>query len=225
MHSKNRFCSKKEIMSESTYHRRKGQGICVRCGKKPARDGKCMCVECAEASKEYTNKSREFFRKQGLCPRCGKNKLFGDEKNCPECLAKCVKVTLKSDAKRIDKVKSYRKEYYQRKKKQLEEDHLCEDCWKRRRVDGHIYCSICLAKRRERKKQKEREKRQDFLERSERPAYGLCYCCGKQLDRDGKLCKVCAERVSRNLPEKRGGNYCWRLDNQIAFNKKGAVKC
>ena len=132
---------------------------------------------------------------------------------------------MKSDAKRIDKVKSYRKEYYQRKKKQLEEDNICIDCYKRQRADGHIYCSICLAKRRERQKQKEREKRQDFLERSERPAYGLCYCCGKPLDRDGKLCKTCAERVSQNLPEKKGGSCYWRFDNRIAFNKKGAVKC
>lgn len=170
-------------MSEKTYYERKSKGICVRCGKVPARDGKCMCQDCADKSRKYTEESRSFYKAQGICPRCGKNKLFDKEKSCPECLAKAVERTLKSDAKRIDKVKKYRQEYWKRRKKELIEKNICTSCLTRQRAEGHVYCSICLVKHRERQKQKGKKKRQDFLERSERPSYGFCYTCGAKLDR------------------------------------------
>lgn len=56
------------------------------------------------------------------------------------------------------------------------------------------------------------------MERSERPNYGFCYTCGNPLDRDGRVCKKCAEMMKKNLPADRD-NEAWRNDNNLIFGK------
>ena len=54
------------------------------------------------------------------------------------------------------------------------------------------------------------------ITRSERPTYGLCYCCGKPLDREGKKCIKCAAKVTNNLPRVKATEH-WKKDNNLIF--------
>ena len=107
-------------------------------------------------------------------------------------------------------------DYYRRDIARLKEQGLCRSCRKRKVADGHTYCSICLAKHNQRGKEYRKKKDKAGLERSERPNYGFCYICGEKIDRDGRVCKKCAERLTKNLPEERD-NKAWREDNQLIF--------
>lgn len=110
--------------------------------------------------------------------------------------------------------------YYRKEIVRLKEQGLCRGCRKRKATDGHTYCSICLAKKREQGKEDRRKKDKIGLERSERPNYGFCYTCGKPLDREGRVCKGCAEVMTANLPKDRD-NSAWRNDNKLIFRNGG----
>ena len=185
-------------MSETTYFRRKRDGLCVRCGEKAVR-GKVMCAECAAKQKIIAKNNREFYRSMGFCYRCGKNKLFGDEKECPECLAKMYEANKKSIQRRNIDLSDYYKKYYQK----LKESGKCLDC-KKNVENGHVYCDACLIKRRNLGKKYRRKNDNCSIDRSERPSYGLCYTCGEPLDRDGRICQKCADKMIMNLQTKRG---------------------
>ena len=199
-------------MSKTTYERRKSQGLCVGCGRVKAVQGRVMCAECAEKQKIYQRETREYLRNLGLCPRCGKNKLFGDEKECPECTAMMYEINQRSRKRRNVTAM----DYYRKDIARIKEHGLCRSCRKRKVKEGHTYCSICLAKKREQGKEYRRKKDKIGLERSERPNYGFCYTCGEPLGREGRICKKCAEIMTNNLPEK-SDNLSWRKDNKLIF--------
>lgn len=201
-------------MSKTTYMRRKSEGLCVKCGKAQAIQGKVMCADCAEKQKIYQRETREYFKNIGICPRCGKNKLFGDEKECPECCAMMYELNRKSRERRnITAIDYYRKDI-----KRLKEQGLCRSCRTRKVAEGKTYCKNCLIEHRERNKEYRRKKDRVGLERSERPNYGLCYTCGDPLDRDGRICQKCADKMAKNLPTQRN-NMLWRNDNKFIFKQ------
>ena len=173
-----------------------------------------MCEECAEKQRIYVKESRAFFKSISMCPRCGKNKLFGDEKECPECLAMMYEINRKSKERRNTTSSDYFKKYYQQSK----ESGLCCDCRKRKAAKGHVYCQNCLAKRKERGRIYRRKKDNNELERSERPNYGLCYTCGNLLDRDGRICKKCADKMTKNL-QSHHINKIWENENKLIFKQ------
>lgn len=171
-----------------------------------------MCAECAEQQKIYQQKTREYLRNLGLCPRCGKNKLFGDEKECPECTAMMYEINQRSRKRRnITAMDYYRKDI-----KRLKEQGLCRSCRKRKAAEGHTYCLVCLANHRKKSREYRKNKGKTGLERSERPDYGFCYTCGEPLDRDGRICKKCADTMTANLPKNRN-NKIWKNDNKLIF--------
>ncbi|MCD7724903.1 MAG: hypothetical protein LUI12_05035 [Clostridiales bacterium] len=200
-----------------TYYNRKKAGLCVKCGKQKENPERCMCRDCAEKDKTRQKETREFLKNMGLCPVCGKNKLFGDEKRCLECSAKSYESNRKSRQRRNITAM----DYYRRDTERLKAEGICRGCRKQKVVEGHIYCAACLAKKRERGRIERAKKRNDGLARSERPNYGLCYTCGKPLDREGRVCQKCAERATNNLPTDRGGkNKYWRSQNQLIGGMK-----
>lgn len=203
-------------MSKATYQKRKTEGLCVKCGKTKAEQGKVMCYECAESQKIYQRETRAYLRNLGICPRCGKNKLFGAEKECLECTVMMYEINKKSRERRnISAMDYYRKDI-----KRLKEQGLCRNCRHRKVAEGHTYCPICLAKKREKGREYRRKKDKVGTERSERPNYGFCYTCGDSLDRDGRVCKKCAETMAKNLPADRDYK-AWRNDNKLIFKKGG----
>lgn len=174
-----------------------------------------MCAECAEKQKIYQQETRKYLQNLGLCPRCGKNKLFGDEKECPECTAMMYEINQRSRERRNVTAM----DYYRKDIKRLKEQGLCRSCRKRKVAEGHTYCSVCPAKKRERSREYRRKKDKIGLERSERPNYGFCYTCGNPIDREGRVCKRCAEMMTKNLPADRDKNVAWREDNRLVFKK------
>ncbi len=110
---------------------------------------------------------------------------------------------------------SHRKRYHEKK-----EQGLCVRCGKRKFESGRTLCTICLYKK-QRYEQESRERKGIEIPRSERVANGLCYTCGNPLDRDGRICVSCAEKMTRNLPEKRGGNVYWQKQNKLITYKLG----
>lgn len=146
-------------MSKSTCEKRKAKGLCIQCGKRPPREERSLCADCAEKQKIYQRETRAYFRSLGLCPRCGKNKLFGDEKECPECTAMMYEINKKSRERRnISAMDYYRKDI-----KRLKEQGLCRGCRKAKVAEGHTYCLICLAKKREKAKERRQKNRQGWI--------------------------------------------------------------
>lgn len=199
-------------MSDATYQKRKSQGICVDCGKEKADEGYVTCTKCRTKQRISSQERREFYKSLGICPRCGKNKLFGDERSCPECLAENAIIKKRSR----EKLKKTDMDYFREYQERLKQEGLCRTGCGRKRVSGKTYCKSCLIKHNEKTKEYKRRNGKNEIPRSERPSYGLCYTCGKPLDRRGRICNKCADRMTRNLPESKGNNN-WMRDNKIIF--------
>lgn len=174
-----------------------------------------MCAECAEKSRIDTREKRDFMRNTGICPRCCKNRLLGSEKECPECAAMMYESNRRSRKRR----NAYAADYYRKDIARMKSDGICRSCRKRKVATGKTYCPVCLTKKRERGRI-DRRKKDDAIDRSERPNYGLCYTCGEPLDRNGRICAKCAEIMKSNLPG-RGDNLIWRSDNKLIFGNGG----
>lgn len=186
--------TKKEL-----YRSRKEKGLCVKCGKVPPRQNRVMCAECGEKERRYENETRAFCRSVGICPVCQKNKLYGNERNCVECRAK-------NYARNLNQPKVVRHintTHYKRKA-----EGLCVKCGERPPENDRVMCSRCLIK--EQNRAKSYRARGTEVPRNERVSYGLCYTCGEKLDRDGRLCQRCADRITQNFGDR---NY-----KRIQFN-------
>ena len=201
-------------MSKMTYNKRKELGLCVNCGKEKPKDNFVCCEKCKEKQKIYQRETREYYRSLGICSRCGKNKLFGNEKECLECSAKMYEVNMRSREKRNFDTS----EWYKKDIAILKEKGLCRSCRKKQVKEGHTYCEVCLIKKRERAREYRAKNTNSGISRSERPSYGLCYFCGDKIDREGKVCVSCANRVTNNF-SRNGNNEYWRIENKIIFCK------
>lgn len=198
--------TKKEL-----YRSRKAKGLCVKCGKVPPRENRVMCAECAEKERKYENESRAFCRSVGICPVCQKNKLFGDERNCPECRAK-------NYARNLNKpniVRHINTTHYKRKT-----EGLCIKCGERPPVFGRVSCSYCLIKEQQRAKDYRAKKSKTGVPRYERVSYGLCYTCGEKIDRDGRVCQKCADKMTKNL----GDRNCKRIPISFGRGVYGQIR-
>lgn len=203
----------RRMTKKEWYENRKRNGLCVKCGQ-PADSNKVLCEKCAEKRAIYQKETREFRIKMGFCPVCGRNKLFGEERMCPECLAKNMETVKKS---RETTGKTHM-DYYREQQKRYKENNLCRTGCGRKRYNGMTYCEACLKKHRERGKKYKKEKVDGGIERSERQSYGLCYTCGKPLDREGGVCKKCAVKMASNLPTERGNKW-WHEQNALLFKQ------
>ena len=194
-------------------------GVCTTCGGELDTVGK-TCSKCRELANKKNKERREYYLSNGICPYCGTEKLFGSERSCPECRAKRMDASERSQKKRWNIVleqsaSSHRKKYHERK-----EQGLCARCGKREFEKGTVLCWYCRNQR-IRYDNEKRERRGIEIPRNERVAHGLCYTCGNPLDRDGRICISCADTMTKNLPEDRGGNVYWRQQNKRITYKIG----
>jgi len=198
-------------MTKEQYNKNKQNGICVRCGSRKAIPGKVMCAECAEKVRQYKQDNTKWAKEHNFCPRCLKNKLMGDEHICPECLADAAIRNKKSREKNYGSNHNY----YIMDISRLKESGLCRGCRKNKVAVGHTYCITCLIKKRNRRRRDYQNETKNFIPRSERRAYGLCYDCGNPLDTDKGLCKKCSLEKAKNFKGIRGTNAYWKRDNQM----------
>lgn len=163
----------RKVYLKTVYENRKKAGICVYCGKRPARPGRVTCGECKayqsewramhfdehpEAKEEFLQEARvrnkerrERLKEQGICNWCGKRPAEPGKTQCKVCGEDAV-ARHNSDVKN-GKLKQYR------------ERGLCLHCGAEREP-GKMYCPECMEKKRKvlekaraaQKAKKEREK-------------------------------------------------------------------
>lgn len=176
-----------------------------------AREGKTMCAECAEKVRKYHAENRAWAKEHNFCPRCMKNKLMGQEKICIECLADAAIINKRSREKNYGNNHNY----YVMDIARLKERGICRGCRKNKVAEGHTYCQGCLAKKRIRRRRDYQRETKDFIPRSERRSFNLCYRCGDILDSNKGLCQKCSVDVAKNFKGIRGTNAYWKRDNQM----------
>lgn len=78
------------------YYQRSEQGICTRCGKRKAMEGKKKCGICLQRDRELPVRRKDLKKdirqqrvEQGLCYRCGKNPPTKNMKMCQGCIDEC----------------------------------------------------------------------------------------------------------------------------------------
>lgn len=106
---------------------------------------------------------------------------------------------------------------------------ICRYCQKRDVEKPHTYCSICLAKRKN--KITSSLESQGILPRYLRTEFGLCYNCGKNpIVKDKKVCSECLpikqeaiRKCMKVTAEKGNENHIWRKLDTVMYNwnKKG----
>ena len=169
------------------YYYRKENGICVRCGKNPARPNRTRCEKCAEIETTRVKEDRAALIKMGICPRCRKNPIVGYERMCEECRKKFY------EYKNTHGIPNIKSAYQVRK-----ESGICVNCGTRKAVKGKTQCATCAKKNALRMRNRTKIKNGFDLDRSERISYGLCYFCGKPAILGYKVCEEHRKMCERN---------------------------
>ena len=204
------------MTDKERYEELRKNGICVYCKHKPATDGKCSCDECREKMRIQTAEKRKGLRELGFCPECGKRKIYCGEKLCIVCAEKKLANNRKRRSENRESIRRQQSIYHQRRYAALKEKGICVKCGERPAEVGKTRCAICNVKESERAKRI----RGTTISRSERPNYGLCYICGKEISA-GKLCQECSDRAQNNLPENPPQNKEWKKQNRLIAKRVG----
>jgi hypothetical protein len=150
----------------------------------------------------------QWYKKNGICVQCLRYDASPGKVRCEVCLAKNAEVA----RKRREKMKSVsRAEEYRKMRETRKEQGLCIWCGKPRCSYSSVFCIDCRIKN-----QRKNNARKKGVARSERPLYGMCYRCGKQVRLGDKLCPECRNQSIDNLPEKHIIKS-WKRDNNRVF--------
>lgn len=202
-------------MNLKTRTKRIELGVCIGCGGELDTDGK-WCSKCRKKERDESKIDRDFYLSNKICPYCRKETLFGSERACPECRAKRTETVNRTREKNKIQYNANLRKSRSVQRIKRKESGKCIRCGKRVALSSHVYCKQCLIKKREYER-KQRENKGITIPRSERAANGLCYFCGNPIDRDGRACQTCADKMTANLPEKRGGGVHWKKYNELIF--------
>lgn len=199
------------------YQERKSNGLCVQCGK-ANEDGRSSCPGCRARENERKRQDRIFYAAHGLCTRCGKNSVFGEDRTCFECRAKDLVSKGRRDR---DKMKKKDSEGFQRRYRARSEQGICVGCGRRRAAEGKKRCETCARRdtAAHMKTYWKKKAASGGIPRNERRLHGFCYICNGRLDRDGKVCSRCHERLKAMAAKK--SDY-WKRDNEVAFRRRNA---
>ena len=63
-------------------------GLCIRCRRRKAEEGKTKCAKCNEYQANLMKERRMKWRKEGACVICGKEVFSGDYTHCTNCQIK-----------------------------------------------------------------------------------------------------------------------------------------
>lgn len=205
-------------MNPKTRNARIAAGVCIECGGELDTNGK-VCSKCREKKREEQRADREFYRSHGICPYCRTERIFGSEGACPECRAKFENANERHRKKNREKCREQSNAYHRKYYHERKEKGICVRCGKYPAKEGGTYCVRCSAKKKEYER-KVREKRGVIIPRSERVENGLCYICGAPI-KEGRICKDCSDKATKNFLGKRGGGEHWRKQNSLIFRNGG----
>lgn len=185
-------------MAHKYYLERKAKGLCVVCGKVPAREGRTQCQECTDGLKQQ----KQHLREMGVCPYC-RNSIKAGEIQCASCVKKRKENQNKPRSKRtIDKVsvcQDCNATYYGWAKrckacnKKAMRAHMAQynrECYEQRKNQGlcvicgaphekqKLYCDACVARRQELwiEKKRNKKKQQKCLHCTKPNVPGTSYC-------------------------------------------------
>lgn len=181
-------------MSKNTtlYDRRKGAGLCVRCGLVAPRPNRANCEDCGRRAVLAIRAQQRKKNAEGKCARCGKDGR-PNRTICNRCSA----------------TQEERRTVAARERKQA---GLCIRCGKRPHRPDRFECNACATK----------VNTKTRMERKRRIAEGVCPDCRHRPPRQGLLlCAQCAlrgrekqEKVKRAVFEKYGNKCeCCGLSN------------
>lgn len=155
----------------------------------------------------------QWYKDMGICCQCGCKKAAPKRIRCEECLASNAESAKKRREKWEESERKKDNEVRKKARNKRKEEGNCIFCGKPKTASSTCFCIDCRIKNRRRN-----ERRKQGIDRNSRASYGLCYICGKSLDRSGKLCSICSERATNNLPKMRY-NTKWKIDNNLIFKK------
>ncbi len=178
----------------TAHDRRRSQGICLRCGKAPAKEGRKCCAPCL--ARHLGVRQAEIARRKqaGLCRQCGKRPAVGY--HCLACRAKgksrrarsrqegactrCYKAPADAGGAlcpecRVKECNKLRRCHAKKAAK-----GLCLKCG-RPAGNGKRHCDGCLEKRR--------------LQAEEATAKGLCLNCRLQAETGLRYCRPCLDKI------------------------------
>lgn len=173
-------------MKNTTYYRRKEQGLCVACGKELDRTG-LKCTECLKKSNATDRETYHWMQENRICPCCRKEALFSNEKSCLECRARKTNnnaIRLSRNEQEIRKQIAIRDSNRYQNRKEL---GLCVACGKENN-SKYAVCKKCRIKRNARRTRKSTNQIGLSI-RKERVTKGLCYWCGNPVKKGYKVCE------------------------------------
>jgi len=171
--------------------------------------------------KAADRESYYWYKEHGICWYCKQNKVYlpRSKTMCLQCLED-----------RKEYIREYRKKsteqqyretmHAKRYQELLTAFEVCQSCHKRDAAKGHVFCNICLAKKRNKNEKKRRER--GVLPRGFYTPT-ICENCHKEKPDNGrKLCDKCYDSSIRALEIGRQNQdnkkHYWRLDNSIVFH-------
>ncbi len=180
-----------------------------------------MIYHDKDTPEKATNRELYYWCKEhGICVQCRQNKVYSPRSKtlCLQCLED-QKERCKN--RKISTEERYKKNMHsQRYREILTAFGICRECAKRNVSKGHVYCDICLAKKRA-KSEKKRRKNGMLPLGFYSPT--ICMICHKEKPDNGrKLCDECYDKSVRALEKARqkqdNKNHYWRSDNKIVFH-------
>ena len=165
----------------------------------------------------------KYYKDHGICPQCGVREHAPGRVRCEICLAQNAESSRRHRDKEGKEQRNERlvaaKIHHRKIRSSRKDNGKCIWCGKPLSAYSTCFCPDCRIKN-----QKNNERRKSDIPRSEWPAYGICYRCGKNPVVEGrKLCKECAEENIKNLKKandsektKRQREYI-KKQNSLAF--------
>ncbi len=209
--------------------RQKAEGICIACGKRPARPGRVMCQECTDRQAASQKARREKLRAEGICTACGKRPARPGKAHCAWCAEKwtpygrpagvqCSGDCLNCELPECTAGDAPAQSYTEARQARLRAAGLCWRCGKRPVQPGTRSCAECSRI----------QSRDAKARREERERAGVCPRCGMRPPAPGKkACAVCLDAQNaarRELRMKRiDAGLCVRCGKEPA--RPGLLSC
>ena len=136
---------------KARYNRLKEEHLCTSC-RKPAAEGRTLCVLCLDKYKERSSENRRVYKRLGLCPMCQSNRVQKDHVLCTGCLEKKrieyakLRASLLTDEAKNAEFQTRQRECGKKRRAMRLSEGLCYVCGIRPHELGRTRCALCLKK-------------------------------------------------------------------------------
>lgn len=179
--------------------------------------------------KQHYREVYHWYASHGICTNCHSDEIYRERSSslCLTCLMDQRDKKYVYYRERMTTEQKYKRYLYNKRRTDLLRAFgVCLRCQKRDAAPGHVFCSICLAKRRAYDEQKRREKGIVSISFN---SPTICSRCKKtKPDNGSKLCPKCYADALKALEKahrcQSNKNHIWRTENKIAFERHNFSK-